>query len=94
MPTDVVNNTPTSIKFTKEDFYRYIDASKRAKFENDQEVLDFDQIEFVLKSNGQTLSLCETTKSTDTNRKYRLIKSIDFNAFFILLGLLGIALFG
>ena len=47
--TQGLNNTPTSIEFTKDDLYQYADASSVVKFEDEQEIDQFDKITFKLK---------------------------------------------
>ena len=44
--TQSLDNTPTSVTFTKQDFYSYVNPSDTVKFENEEEISAFDGITF------------------------------------------------
>ena len=74
-----LNNTPTSITFTKKDIYSYADPSSEVKFESIDEINAFDKIRFRIKDeNGNYIKLLKvgntgTCQTNDSLSEYRYI---------------------
>ena len=74
-----LNNTPTSITFTKRDIYSYADPTSTVKFESIDEINAFDKIKFRVKDeNGNYIKLLKvgntgTCKTNDSIAEYRYV---------------------